>query len=289
MGVMKGSGQKLGEEATRGGGGLRRDIAGRGAAELCEKLADIGDVGGFGEERAVVAHEMGFRAVGKGRRQVGGVGFEEEMTVGYADGIFAGAGVFRPGEGAAEGDEDVFRGEGGEGVGGTGIGVDQKSGGMRGGVEQDVQHGSPSVAAMQAGGEREFARQLELGAEDGFAVGVESVAHARVESDLANAGRARGEDVAQILQPAGAAILDEPRVDAERADDAGIFIDEGADGGPVGLGGGVDVEQADAGRAGADEDLRKMGGQARVLQMAVGVGPGKILRVRGGGGCYVHK
>ena len=66
---------------------------------------------------------------------------------------------------------------------------------------------------------------------------------------------------------------------------AGVGVGEGPDGGPVGLAGGVDVEEGDAGGAGAAEHGGEMGGQARVLEVAVGVGPGEILRVRSRRGC----
>ena len=56
---MNRSGQKLGEEALRGGRGLRGDIARRCAAKLREDLAHDRNVGGFGEEFAVVLPETG--------------------------------------------------------------------------------------------------------------------------------------------------------------------------------------------------------------------------------------
>ena len=58
-------------------------------------------------------------------------------------------------------------------------------------------------------------------------------------------------------------------------------IGEGADGGPVGLAGGVDVKPSNPGGAGAGEDLRQVRREARILEMAVGVGPNEILTVRG--------
>jgi hypothetical protein len=64
--------------------------------------------------------------------------------------------------------------------------------------EQDLQHGVPGVAAVEAGGEGEFIGKVELGAEDGFAVGVEVVAHAGVEADFADAGGAGGEELAEV-------------------------------------------------------------------------------------------
>ena len=72
--------------------------------------------------------------------------------------------------------------------------MDEKSGGMRGQGEENLQHGLPGVAAVEAGGQGEFIGQFELGAEDGFAVGVEIVAHAGVQPDFADAGRAGGKD-----------------------------------------------------------------------------------------------
>ena len=128
---MARSGQQLGEKAPEGGGGLRGDVAGRRSARLREELAGQRDVGGFGKQFAVVADQMGGEAFGQGRRQVGGVGFEQEMAGRHARGVFAGARVLGPGEGAAKGNIDVLRREGRQGVGGAGVGVDQEPGGMR--------------------------------------------------------------------------------------------------------------------------------------------------------------
>ena len=285
---MQRSGQQFGEEPFRRGGGLRGDGGGRFAAELREELADLGNVAGFGEQFAVFAGQMGDYVRGQGRRQVGGVGFEQEMAGGHRRGVFARARVFRAGEGAAEGNVDVVRGEGGEGVAGAGVGVDEQAGGMRRKGEQDFQHARPRVAAVEAGGEGEFIGELELGAEDGFAVGVQVVAHAGVQADFADAGRAGREDFAEIFQPAVAAAPDEPRVDAEGANHAGLPVGEGADGGPVGFAGGVDMEDFHPGGAGAGEDLRQMGRQARILQVGVGVGPDKFLTVRSRREWYAH-
>ncbi len=269
---------------------MRGDVAGRGVAQVREDLADIGDIGGFGEGFAVVANEMRRNVAGQGGGQIGGVGFEQEMAGGDAGGVFAGAGVLGAGEGAAEGDVDVFRGEVGEGVGGAGVGVDEEAGGMRGEGEEDLEHGVPGVAAMEGGGEGEFAGEVELGAEDGFAVGVEGVVHAGVEADFADAGGAGGEEIAEVLEPAGAAALDEPGMDAEGADDeAGMGVGEGGDGGPVGFAGGVDMEAGEAGGAGAGEDLREMGGEARILEVGMGVKPGQILAVGRHRGWYSPK
>ncbi len=63
-------------------------------------------------------------------------------------------------------------------------------------------------------------------------------------------------------------------------------VGEGADGGPIGFAGGIDVETDEAGGAGAGKDLRKVGRQTRILQVAVGVDPNTILTVRGHRGCY---
>ena len=283
---MNPSGQELDEEAVRRGGGLRGDVAGRDAAQVREELADHRNIGGLGENLAVVANQVGFCALGEGGGQVGGVGFEQEMAGGDAGGVFAGAGVLGTGEGAAERDMDVFCGEGGESVGGAGVGVDEESGGVRGQGQEDLEHGVPRIAAVEAGGQGPFIGEVELGAEDGFAVGVEVVAHAGVEADFADAGGAGGQGGAEVVQPAGAAVADEPGVEAEGAEQAGVGVGEGADGGPVGLGGGIDVEKRHAGGAGAGEDAGQMGGQARILQVGVGVDPGEILTVGRHGGCY---
>ena len=288
MGV-KSSGQEFGKEASRCGGCLCSDFAGRGVAEVGEDVADERDIGGFGEEFAVFAYEMGGDVVGQGGGQIGRIGFDQEMAVLNLGGVFAGAGVLGAGESAAKRDVHIFGGEGGEGVGRTGVGVDEESGGMGGEGEQDFQHAGPGVAAVEAGGEGEFVGEVELGEEDGFAVGVEVIAHPGVEPDFADAGGTGGEDVAEGLEPVGASVLDEPRVDAEGADhEAGIGIGEAADGGPVGLAGGVDVKEFDAGVTGSCQHMRQVRGQARVLQMAVGVDPDKIFRVWRDGGWYAH-
>ena len=101
---------------------------------------------------------------------------------------------------------------------------------MRRGGQQDFQHGFPRVAAMEAGGQGEFAGKVELGAEDGLAVGVESVLHAGVESDFADAGGTGGKDGAEVLQPAGAAVLDEPGVETVGTEDeARVGIGQGGE------------------------------------------------------------
>ena len=56
-------------------------------------------------------------------------------------------------------------------------------------------------------------------------------------------------------------------------------IREGGDGGPVGFGGGGNMEQADAGRGGAFENLGAVRIEAGVLQVAVGVYPVHILQI----------
>ena len=156
---------------------------------------------------------------------------------------------------------------------------------MRGPGEENLQHGLPGVATVDTGGEGQFTGELELGAEDGFAVGLEMVTHAPVEADLADAGGAGSEDFTEVGQPAGAAIFDEPGVKAERAKNpAGMSLGQGPDLRPIGLGGGIDVDPFDPGRAGAGQNLRQMRCQARVLQVVVGVGPNKILTVPGHGG-----
>ncbi len=288
---MSTSGQELGEQAAGGGGGLFGDVAGGGSAVLRENLADHGDIGGFGENFTVFASQMGVLAFQERRGQVGGVGFDQKPAFWHIFGIFGRFFGIRAGQSASKGEKDVFFGEGGEGVGGAGVGVDEESGGMRGQGEEDVQHRIPGVAAVEAGGKGELIGKVELGPENGFAVGVEVVAHAGVEADFADTGGAVGEGFAEVLEPTGAAALDEPGVDAERAEDAGVSIREGVDGRPIGLGGGVDVEQKHAGGAGAGKDLRQMGGQSRVLQVAVGVGPCKINRILSVPGCrrcYAH-
>lgn len=252
-------------------------------------LADVGDVGGLGEELAVGAGEMLVHGVGQGGGQVGGVGFEEEVAGGDGAGVVQRATGVGAGEGAAKGDANVIGGEGGEGVGGAGVGVDEESGGMGGQVHQDFEHGLPGIAAVEGGGEGEFAGEVELGAEDAFAVGVEAVVHAAVEADFADAGGAGGEDVAEVLKPAAAAVLDEPGVEAEGGDDAaGVGVGKGGDGGPVGFGGGGGMQEVHAGGAGAGKDGGEMGGEAGILEVAVGVGPNQLFTVGGVGRCYIH-
>lgn len=283
------SGQQLGEEALRGGRGLRGDLAGRHVAQLRHDLAHMRDIGGFGQQPAVGVFQVGDRPAGQDRGQVGSIGFEQKPAGGNARGVFAGPGVFRAGERAAEGNVNIPISQAGQGVGGAGVGVDEQSGRMRGQGEQDFQHARPGVAAVKAGREGEFTGKLELRAEDGFAVGVKVVAHAPVEADFADAGGPGGEEFAQVLQPVRAAVADEPGVEADGTDHAaGVLIGQGADGGPIGRGGGVDVEEGNTGGAGAGKDLRQKRSEARVLQVVVGVGPNKILTVRRGREWYAH-
>ena len=109
-----------------------------------------------------------------------------------------------------------------------------------------------------------------------------------VEADFADAGRAAGELFAETRQPTGAEALNEPGVDAVGAQDLGVGIGEGGDGGPVGFAGGVDVEVFNACGAGTGEDLRQVGRKARILQMVMGVEPYEIFTVQRDGGCYAH-
>jgi uncharacterized protein len=282
-------GKQAGEEGLGGGVGLGGDVGEGDLPEFGEAPGDAGDVGGFGERLAVFVGEGRGGAVGMGAGKVGGVGFEQEASGGDGERVLRAAAVVGAKEGAAEGDEDVAGGEGGEGVGGAGVGVDEQTGGMGGEGEENVEHAAPGIAAMEAGGEGEFAGEVELGAEDGFAFGVEAVVHAAVEADLADAGGAFGEGFAEVPQPVGGAVADEPRVQAKGAEDAvGIGVGEGSDGGPVGLGGGSDVHEVDACGFGAFENGGQMGGEARILEVAVGVDPSKILAVRGWRRCYGH-
>ena len=288
MGAMSGSVQQPGEESLSGGAGLRGDFAGGGAADLRERLADEGDVGGFGKGLAVGTGQA-VRIVRECGGQVGGIGLDQEKAVGRGGGVIAGAPGVGADQGAAERNVDVFCGEGGEGVGRAGVGVDEEPGGMGRHAQQDVQHLAPGVAAVQAGGEGEFAGKVELGAEDRFAVGVEAVFHAAVEADFANAGGARGQGLAEVMQPARGAVGDEPRVQAEGAEEeSGMGVGEAEDGGPVGFGGGGDVDVAQSGGAGASKDAGQMGGEPGVLEMAVGVEPREFLAVRGARRCYAH-
>ena len=289
-GGVRNSGQEFGEEASRGGGGLRGDFAGRGVAELGEDLANVWNIGGFGENLAAAVHEMRRGAIGQGGGQIGRIGFEQEMAEGHLCSIFTGTGVLGAGEGAAKGDVYIVCGEGGEGVGGAGVGMNEETGGMGRKGEKNLQHARPCVAAVETGGKGEFVGQVELGAKNGFPVGVEVVAHAGVDPDFTDAGGAGGENVAEGLEPAGASAMNEPRVDAEGAEDeAGVGIGECANGGPVGFASGVDVEKLDASLLGARQNLRKMRGETRILHMAMSVGPDTILRVRRSRECYVHK
>ena len=70
-------------------------------------------------------------------------------------------------------------------------------------------------------------------------------------------------------------------MDAEGADHVGVGVGQGADGGPIGFGGGIDVEESEPGGAGAGEDLRQMTRQARILQVVVRIDPSENFRVRG--------
>ena len=290
MGVMERSGQELREEAAGGGGGLRREVGRGRVAQRGENVSNMGNVGGFGKDLAVLAEEVRGDAFREGRGQVGAIGFQEKTAVGDARGVFAGANVLGAGEGAAERNVHVMGGEGGKGIGGAGVGVEEEAGGMGGEGEKDLQHGLPGIAAVEGGGEGEFVGEVELGAEDGFAVGVETVVHAAVESDFADAGGAGGHEVAQVLEPTGGAVPDEPRMEAEGAkDETGMGVGEGGDGGPIGFAGGGDVEEGEAGGAGAGKHVGKMGGEAGILEVAMGVHPGKIFAVRRGRRCYAHQ
>lgn len=283
------SGDQRSEQAAGGGGGLRGDSGEGFAADIREDLSGIGDVGGFGEEFAVGAAQEGLEVVRQIGGQVGGVGFQQKPAGGGLPGVLAGAGVFGAGQGAPEGNEHVFVREGGQGVGGAGVGMDKESGGMGGAVEQQVQHPSPGVAAMNGDGEGEFAGQVELGEKHGFAVGIQAVVHAAVESDFADAGGPVGEEGAEGPEPGGTFFLNEPRMQAEGGDDeAGMGVGEGGDGRPIGFAGGGGVKQDEAGGAGAGDDVVETGGEARILQVAVGVGPMQILSVRRGRRCYGH-
>jgi len=272
-----------------GGGGLQGDIGDGAAADVGEVPGDQGKIGGFGTDPVLGGAQVGNNPVRQGGGQIGGVGFEEKTTLWDPGGVFAGAAVVGPRERAAKADANVFGGEGGEGVGGAGVGVDEEPGGMGREVEENLQHELPGVAAVEGGGEGEFAGEVQLGAKYRLPVGIESVLHASIEADFADAGGARGEAFAQTCQPAGGAVADKPRMQAERAEDpAGMGVGEGGDGGPVGFGGGGDVEKVDAGDAGAVEDGGEVGGQPGILEVAMGVEPGRFFCVGPGQWWYAH-
>jgi len=282
------SGVQFTKEPPGGSGGLVGEFAGRKTTDFGQLCPNHRNIGGFGEGFAVFISQMGILAFGKRRGEVGGIGFDQKTAFldyfGDFDDFF---GVFS-GQSAPKREKNVFLDEGFDGVAGPGVGVEQEPSGMGRLGEQYFEHAGPGIAAMEAGGQGELNRKIELGAEDGFAFGIESVAHAGVEADFADAGGPAGELFAEARQPTGAEALDKPGVDAVGAQDLGVGLDEVGDGGPVGFAGGIDMEVLNPCGAGAGENLRQVGSQARILQMIVGVEPREIFRVRRGGGCYAH-
>ena len=285
MGNLK----QFGEKPFRGCGGLAGDFGDRDAADFGHATADERDIGGFGKDFAVFVDQMRLQAVSMRGGEVRGVGFKQKPVERDGGGVFPCAGIVGTGQGAAKRNMDVVSGEIGERVHGAGIGMDEEARRVRGERQENFEHFPPGVAAMQAGREREFEGKVQLGAEDGFPVGVEAVFHAGVEADFADAGGAGGQESAQVLQPAGGAVADEPGVEAEGADrEAGMGVGEGCDGGPVGLAGRGEMDACDAGGEGPFENARQMRREAGVLEMGMGVEPGKNRAVRRGWRCYAH-
>jgi len=282
------SGHQFSEKLACVGGGLGGEFAGRKSTDFSQFLANFRNIGGFGEDFAIFVAQMGILAVKKRWGEVGGVRFDQKPIFLDILGIFEGFfGIFS-GQSATKREKDVFLGEWGEGIGGPRVGVEEESGGMGRHPQQYFEHSGPGVSAVEAGGQGKLYRQVELGAEDGFAFGIEIVSHASVETDFADAGGAGGELFAEMRQPSGATALNEPGMDTKRAKNLGVGAGEVGDGGPVGFAGGVDMEVRNSRGAGAGEDLRQMGRKTRVLQMIVGIEPDDIFTVQRDGGCYAH-
>ena len=273
-------GQQLGEQAMgvgRGGGG---NLGRGGLAQFGQDSASVRNIGGLREGTGIIAKQMRRPAGGQGRRQVGGVGFQEVMAVGDAAGVFAGAVVLGPSQGATKRNVDIARGEVAQDVGGAGISVDEEAGGVAWGIEENGQHRAPGITAMDGGGHAEFIGEVELGKEDGFAVAIEAVGEFAIQPDFANAGGGGGEDFAQVVEPTRGAVGDVPRVQAVRGNDAArMGRGQGADGGPVGFAGGGDVQKGNIALRGATEHAHQVRRKARVLQVAVGITPNQFFSV----------
>ena len=116
-----------------------------------------------------------------------------------------------------------------------------------------------------------------MGAEGGpLGVG-ETAGEGTVETGFANAGGGIGEkEGAEAVGPAGGGGIGVPRVEAvrEAEGEAGGkgAGGEGGGGRPVGFGGGVGMDVRDTGVAGAAENGVEVRREARVLEVAVGVG-----------------
>ncbi len=234
-----------------------------------EALAIEGEVGGLGVG--------GAGSVGEEGGLVGGVGFEEELAGEGGGGDAGGALVAGIGERAAEGDADAAGVEGGEEVGGAGVGVEENAGGVRGTGEEVGEDMRPGAAAVEDDGAREFEGEVELGEiealleVEGRSVGRE------VEADFADTeGGVVEEARAKELEVGGGGGRGPKGVDAERQGegDGGGNVAEGENVGPVGGGGGVDVDGGDADAGGTFEKVGEDGAETGGLEMGVGVGQG---------------
>jgi len=267
------------KEAPAGRRCLCREFTARQSSNFGQFLANSGNIDRFGEDFTVFVPQKGIFGLQKGRREVRSIGFDQKSA--SLDGfcIFDGFFGIGTGQGAAKRDIDILFGEGGEGIGGAGVGMEEEAGGMRGHYQQELKHPGPGIAAMEAGGQLQFKGQVELGAEDGFPLGIEGISHAGIEPDLTNAGRSAGELFAESRQPTLSESLNEPGVDAERAEDVRMGVGEHLDSGPVSFAGCIDMEGLDTGCAGSVKHLRQGWREARILQMVVGVEPNKFFTV----------
>jgi hypothetical protein len=242
-----------------------------------EKGREEGNLCGVGERCAAGVEESRLRAGRKGGGDVGGVRFKEKMAGRDGGQDPAGAVVSGPGDGAAEGDADVFRRECGEGVGGAAVGVEEDAGRVGGLREEEVDERLPGAASVEGDGAAEGHGEVPLGAEGGpLGIG-DAAGEGSVEAGFADAGGRVGEkEGTETAGPAGGGGIGVPGMETvgEAEGEAGgqSACGEDGGGGPVGFAGGVGVDAGDAGIAGAAEDGVEVRREAWILEVAMGVG-----------------
>ena len=191
----------------------------------------------------------------------------------------AGAAVGGVHQGSAEGDGDVVRGEGREGIEGAAVGVEQDAGGVGGLGEEEVEKGWPRSASVQGQGAAESDGEFPLDAECGPLGFGDAAGEGAVETGFADACPGVGEEEAfQSVGPAGGGFGGVPGMEAvgeaELQTVGKMAFGESGGGFPVGFAGGGGVDVGDTGFAGAAEDGVEMGGETGIVEMAVGVGVG---------------
>ena len=176
---------------------------------------------------------------------------------------------------------DIVRGEGGEGIWRATVGVEENPGRMGRLREEKIQQRRPSPSSVEGNGTTEGDGQLPLDAEGRPLFLSHPAGEGSIQPGFADACAGMGKDkVPESPGPSGGGSGCMPGMEAERDADRSPPRErspfEGGRGHPVGLGGGIHVDMGNIRFTGPPEHGVKMRREARILEMAMGVGVGHV-------------